>query len=77
MKIEVLGTGCFTCLMLEAMVKETAARLGLNAEVSHVYDIEEIIERGVMMTPALAIDGKLKISGKLPSKSELERLIKG
>lgn len=76
MKIEVLGAGCPKCLKLESMVKEKVAKLGLDAEVSHVYDIDEIVERGVMMTPALVVDGKVKLAGKLPSEAELEKLIK-
>ena len=76
MKIEVLGAGCPKCLKLESMVKETVAKLGLNAEVSHIYDIDEIVEWGVVMTPALVVDGKVKLSGKLPSEAELKNILK-
>ncbi|MBN1682037.1 TM0996/MTH895 family glutaredoxin-like protein [Candidatus Bathyarchaeota archaeon] len=75
MKIEVLGAGCPKCHKLEAMVKEAVAKLGVNAEVSHVYEITEIINRGIMMTPALVIDGKVKLSGKLPSENELNLIL--
>jgi len=77
MKIEVLGAGCPKCLKLESMVKGAVARLGLDAEVSHVYNVDEIVERGVMMTPALVVDGKVKLSGRLPSESELNNFLKG
>ena len=75
MKIEVLGTGCPKCLKLEEMVKSNVSMLGLDAEVSHVYDINKIMEYGVMMTPALVIDGKVRVSGKLPSKSEMRDIL--
>ena len=75
MKIEVLGTGCPKCLKLEEMVKSSVNELGLDAEVSHVYDINKILEYGVMMTPALVIDGKVRVSGKLPSKSEMRDIL--
>jgi small redox-active disulfide protein 2 len=77
MKIEVLGAGCPKCLKLESMVKDALAKLGLDAEVSHVYDIDEIIERGVMVTPALVLDGEVKLSGKLPSEAELRNILMG
>ena len=76
MKIEVLGSGCPKCLKLEAMVKETVARHGIDAEIIHIFDVDKIIEYGVMMTPALVVDGKVKISRKLPSENELLRILK-
>jgi small redox-active disulfide protein 2 len=77
MKIEVLGAGCPKCLRLESMVKDAVAKLGLDAEVSHVYNVDEIVERGVMMTPALVVDGEVKLSGKLPSEAELKKILTG
>lgn len=70
-KIKVLGTGCPKCQKLEAMVKEAVSKHGIDAEVSHVYDIDKILDYGVMVTPALVVDGQLKISGKLPGEKEL------
>jgi small redox-active disulfide protein 2 len=70
-KIQILGSGCPKCHKLEAMVKEAVDKHGIDAEVTHVYDINKIVEYGVMVTPALVVDGKLKISGKLPSEKEL------
>jgi len=76
MKIEVLGTGCAKCNMLENATKKVADRLGLDYTLDHVKDIAKITEYGVMMTPALAIDGQVKVTGKVPSEAELEKLLK-
>jgi len=75
MKIEVLGTGCPKCHAMEAATKAAADKLGIACEIAHVKDITEIMKRGVMMTPALAIDGKVKVSGKVPSESEITALL--
>jgi small redox-active disulfide protein 2 len=72
MMIEVLGTGCAKCNKLEAMTKSVAEKLGVPCEIIHVRDINAIVQRGVMVTPALAIDGKLVVSGRVPSETELE-----
>lgn len=76
MNLKVLGTGCPKCLKLEEMVKSIVNKLGLDAEVSHVYDINKIMDYGVVMTPALVIDGKVRVSGKLPSESEMIDILK-
>lgn len=75
MKIEVLGTGCAKCNLLESTTKKVADRLGLDYTLDHVKDIGKITEYGVMMTPALAIDGQVKVTGKVPSEAELEKLL--
>ena len=75
MKIEVLGTGCPKCQKLEKIVRATASKLELDAEITHVYDINKIMEYGVMMTPALVVDGTVKVSGRLPSERELEAIL--
>lgn len=75
MKIEVLGTGCAKCNLLESTAKRVAERLGLDYSLEHVTDIGKITEYGVMMTPALAIDGQVKVTGKVPSEAELEKLL--
>jgi len=75
MKIEVLGTGCPKCLKLEAMVKTAINKFGLDADITHIYDIDKILSYNVMMTPALVVDGVIKISGKLPSEAALEKLL--
>jgi small redox-active disulfide protein 2 len=76
MKIEILGTGCPRCLVVEEIVKKAVKELGIKANVEHVYEIEKIIEYGVMMTPAVAINGKIKIEGKIPSIEEAKKMIK-
>jgi small redox-active disulfide protein 2 len=76
MKIEILGSGCPKCQKLEAMVKDAVAKHGIKAEVTHVYDIDKIVEYGVMMTPALVVNGKVKLAGRLPSENELLSLLK-
>jgi len=76
MKIEVLGTGCPKCIELDKRVKEAVKLTGLKAEITHVYDINKIIERNVFVTPALVVDGKVVLSGKLPSVQELTILLK-
>ena len=71
MMIEVLGTGCAKCNKLEAMAKAAADKLGVPYELTHVKDINAIVQRGVMTTPALAIDGRIVVSGRVPSEAEL------
>ena len=72
--IEVIGTGCAKCHQLEKNVLETVKELGLTAEVVKVSDIAEIMKRGVIFTPALMIDGELKVSGRVPSVKELSEI---
>jgi small redox-active disulfide protein 2 len=75
MKIEVLGTGCKKCNMLEAAIKVAADKLGIPYELVHVKDLAKIAAYGVMLTPALAIDGKVKVVGKVPSEAEITTLL--
>ena len=75
MKIEILGSGCPKCMKLEEMTRRAVDKLGLKAEIGHVREVDKILEYGVMMTPALAVDGVVKISGKLPSEKELENAL--
>ncbi len=76
-KIEVLGTGCMKCKRLFRNVEIAVKELGINAEIVKVDDISEIIDRGVMLTPALAVDGELKISGRVADVNELKEILKG
>ena len=76
MKIEVLGTGCAKCRTTEKVVKKAVEELGIQAEVVKVEDLQEIIDRGVMMTPAVIIDGEIKIVGHTPTVEEIKKLIK-
>jgi small redox-active disulfide protein 2 len=77
MKIEVLGTGCAKCKRLLANVQEAVKDLGVEAEVIKVDSIDQIVERGVMSTPALFIDGEMRMAGKVPTVDELKRIIQG
>jgi small redox-active disulfide protein 2 len=76
MKIEILGSGCPKCMKLEEMTHKAVEKLGLKAEIVHVRDVDKILEYGVMMTPALVVDGVVRISGKIPSEKELESYLK-
>ncbi|HML86493.1 MAG TPA: thioredoxin family protein [Bacteroidales bacterium] len=76
MTIQVLGTGCQKCKTLEKMTREVIETNGIEATVSKVEDIVEIMRFGVMTTPALVIDGKVVLKGRLPSQQELTDLIK-
>ncbi len=77
MKIEILGTGCAKCNLLERTAKQAADRLGVPYELEHVKDLGRIAAYGVLMTPALVIDGKVKLSGKVPSEAEITTLLTG
>ena len=74
MKIEILGTGCPKCEALMTNAEAAVRELGIDAEVSKVNDIVEIANRGVMMTPALSVDGEIKLVGKLATVAELKTL---
>jgi small redox-active disulfide protein 2 len=76
-KIEVLGTGCAKCRILAKNVDKAVEEMGISAEVIKVDSIQEIMDRGVMMVPALYIDGEAKAVGRAPSVEELKKLIKG
>ena len=72
MKIEVLGTGCTKCRKLQALVEKVVAEQGLEAEVTKVEKVDEIMQYGVAFTPALVIDGEVKASGGLPRVAQIE-----
>lgn len=75
MKVEVLGTGCAKCEKLAANAKQAIAALGIDIPVDKVTDLDAIMSYGVMMTPALAIDGEVKITGKVPDAGEIQKMI--
>ncbi len=77
MKIEVFGTGCLKCKRLMKNVETAVSESGVDAEIVKVEDITEIMERDVMFTPALAIDGEVKVAGRVADVSEIKELIKG
>lgn len=77
MKIQVAGPGCPRCIETEKNVREACAQLNLGADISHVFDMMEIARLGVIMTPAVIVDGKIVVSGKLPAVEELKKLLSG
>ena len=76
MKFEVIGNGCRKCIELEKRVREAVSILGLKAEVEHTYDVNRLIEMGIVSTPVLILDGKVILSGILPTSEYLISLIK-
>ncbi len=75
MKLQILGTGCPKCRKLAANTEAAAEALGVDYELVKVTDVNEIVGFGVMMTPALAVDGQVKIVGEVPSADEIARII--
>jgi len=71
MKVRILGTGCPKCRKLYAEAEKAVAASGVPAEIEKVERIDEIMKFGVMLTPALAIDGEVKASGRIPSAAEI------
>jgi small redox-active disulfide protein 2 len=76
MKIEILGTGCPKCKKLNELTKEVIQELGISAEIKKITNINDIIDYGVIVTPAIVIDGDVKIAGKIPSKQDITEWIK-
>lgn len=74
MEIKVLGTGCAKCKALEKATNEAVERTGVNATVIKIEDIVEIMQYGVMTTPALVVDGQIVVKGRVPSVDELSKL---
>jgi small redox-active disulfide protein 2 len=76
MKIEILGTGCSRCKQLHQNAMQAVIAADVEADVVKVEDIKEIMRYGVMSTPALVIDGVVKMVGKVPSADEIKKLLK-
>ena len=76
MKIEILGTGCLKCKKLAELAEQAVKESGIEAEITKVTAINEIMNYGVMITPALVIDGEVKITGKIPSLEEIKNWLK-
>ncbi len=74
-KLQVLGTGCPKCKKLAETAEQAARDLGIDYELEKVTDINEIIAFGVMATPALAVDGDVKVSGRMPSVDEIKEML--
>jgi small redox-active disulfide protein 2 len=77
MKIEVLGPGCAKCMSMEQNVKKALAELAVQADVEKVTDIQKIVEKGILSTPALVIDGRVVLQGKNPTVAQLKNVIAG
>lgn len=77
MLIEILGTGCAKCELLAKHAEEAARSLGLEYRIEKVKEIPDILARGVMSTPALAVDGVVKLQGHVPTVRSLAQLLKG
>ena len=75
MKLQVLGTGCAKCNQLATATQSAAERLGLDYELEKITDFLRFADYGVMVTPALLVDGKLKVTGRVPSDAELEKML--
>ena len=76
MKIEILGSGCAKCKSVEKLVRNIVEELGIQADIVKVEDLQEIVNRGIMMTPAVFIDGEVKIVGRVPTADELKKLLR-
>jgi small redox-active disulfide protein 2 len=74
-RIQILGTGCPKCKKLAENAEAAAKQLGIEHQIEKVTDINEIMKFGVMMTPALAVDGQVKVVGKVPSPEQIKQLL--
>ena len=74
MKIKILGSGCAKCKKTKEIAEQAVAELGINAEILKVEDINAILNYGVMVTPAVVVDGDVKVAGKVPSVEKLKEL---
>ncbi|MBN2078088.1 MAG: TM0996/MTH895 family glutaredoxin-like protein [Spirochaetes bacterium] len=76
MKLEILGSGCAKCARLEELARQAASELGIEADIVKVKDIDQIMSYGVMITPALVVDGEVKVAGKVPSLDDIKKHLK-
>ena len=74
-KLQILGTGCSKCNKLAEHTQKAAESLNIEFELEKVTDIKKIMEYGVMITPALVVDGEVKIVGKVPSADDIKKII--
>jgi len=75
-EIKILGTGCPKCIKLAELAEQVAIQLGIDYELEKVTDISDIISYGVMLTPALVINGEVKVAGSVPSIDQIIDYIK-
>lgn len=76
MKIEILGTGCPKCKKTYAIISEVAKDLGVDVTIEKIEKVNDIVAKGVMITPAVMINGEIKVEGKVPKKKEVEAFLK-
>ena len=74
-QMQILGTGCPKCTNLATATEQAAKSLGLEYQMEKVTDLQRIMSFGVMMTPALVVDGKVKVAGRVPSVEDLKKLL--
>jgi small redox-active disulfide protein 2 len=75
MEIKILGTGCPKCKTLEKLTREVVEQNGIDATITKVEDIVEIMKYGVMTTPALVVNGKVELKGRVPSSDEIKQIL--
>jgi len=75
MEIRILGTGCAKCHKLEEETRKAAEELGLDCDIEKVSDLNRIMSYGVMITPALVVDGAVKVAGRVPSREDIKKLL--
>ena len=75
MEIKILGTGCAKCKTLEKLTREVVAQSGINASITKVEDIVEIMKYNIMSTPALLVNEKVEIKGRIPSTDEIKQIL--
>lgn len=75
MEIKILGTGCAKCKTLEKLTREVVEKNGINANITKVEDITEIMKYGIMATPALVVNEKVEIKGRVPSADEIKQVL--
>jgi len=75
MNIKILGSGCAKCKTLEKLTREVVEQNGIDASITKVEDIMEIMKYGIMSTPALVVDEKVEIKGRIPASDEIKRVL--
>ena len=74
-KLQILGTGCPRCKKLAELTEQAAQELGIEYEIEKVTDINDIMNFGIMMTPGLAVDGEVKLAGKIPNVEDIKKML--
>ena len=74
-KLQILGTGCPKCKQLSEAAEQAARDSGIDYEIEKVTDVTEIVKFGVMMTPALAVDGEVRVAGRIPGTDEIRAIL--